>query len=39
MGKVAPEYRLPLCQPSEANMKKLEAFAKSYGLVGETVLA
>jgi len=39
MGKVGLEYRLPLCQPSEANMKKIEAFAKAYGLVGEEVLA
>jgi len=37
MGRVALEYRLPMCPPSDANMKKLEAFAKSYGLVGEAV--
>ena len=39
MGKIGLEYRLPLCPPSEANLKKLEAFAKSYGLVGEAVMA
>lgn len=38
MGKIALEYRLPLCPPSEANLQKLKVFAKSYGLVGETVL-
>ncbi|MEE9276571.1 MAG: 4-hydroxy-tetrahydrodipicolinate synthase [bacterium] len=39
MGKIGPEYRLPLCPPSAENTKKLEAFAKSYGLVGEAVVA
>lgn len=39
MGKIGLEYRLPLCPPSAENMKKLEAFAKSYGLAGETVPA
>ena len=39
MGKIGLEYRLPLCAPSAANMKKLEAFAKSYGLIGEPVMA
>lgn len=38
MGKVALEYRLPLCAPSDANMQKLESFAKSYGLIGQTVM-
>ncbi|OGL65463.1 MAG: 4-hydroxy-tetrahydrodipicolinate synthase, partial [Candidatus Tectomicrobia bacterium RIFCSPLOWO2_12_FULL_69_37] len=37
MGRLRMEYRLPLCPPSAANLKKLEAFAKSYGLVSETV--
>jgi len=37
MGRLKLEYRLPLCPPSAANMKKLEAFAKSYGLIPETV--
>ena len=39
MGKCDLEFRLPLCPPSADNMKKLEAFAKSYGLVGEAVMA
>ncbi len=39
MGKCALEFRLPLCPPSAENLKKIEAFAKSYGLVGEAVMA
>jgi len=38
MGKCDLEFRLPLCPPSADNMKKLEAFGKSYGLVGEAVM-
>ncbi|MEK6710628.1 MAG: 4-hydroxy-tetrahydrodipicolinate synthase [Nitrospinota bacterium] len=37
MGRLRMEYRLPLCPPSPANLKKIEAFARSYGLVSETV--
>jgi 4-hydroxy-tetrahydrodipicolinate synthase len=37
MGRLRMEYRLPLCPPSAANLKKLESFARSYGLVSETV--
>ncbi|MDP7369003.1 MAG: 4-hydroxy-tetrahydrodipicolinate synthase [Nitrospinota bacterium] len=39
MGKCNLEFRLPMCPPSAENLKKLEAFAKSYGLVGEAVMA
>ena len=39
MGRIALEYRLPLCAPSDANMAKLEAFAREYGLVEEAVAA
>ena len=39
MGKIALEYRLPLCPPSDAHMKTLEAFTRSYGLIGEAVPA
>ena len=39
MGKIDLEFRLPLCAPSQENLKKLEAFAKSYGLVGDPVMA
>ncbi len=39
MGYIALEYRLPLCAPSDANMRKLEAFAREYGLVEEAVAA
>ena len=37
MGRIALEYRLPLCAPSDANMRKLEEFAKEYGLIEEAV--
>tara|TARA_B100000686_G_C16795886_1_gene982309 strand:- start:210 stop:1085 length:876 start_codon:yes stop_codon:yes gene_type:complete len=33
MGKVKPEFRLPLCSPSEENIKKLQEFSSSYGLI------
>jgi len=39
MGKIDLEFRLPLCPPSDVNMKRLETFAKSYGLVGDPVMA
>ena len=33
MGKVQPEFRLPLCSPSKENIQKLEEFASSYKLI------
>ncbi len=39
LGKCNHEFRLPMRPPSAENLKKLEAFAKSYGLVGEAVMA
>jgi len=33
MGKVQPEFRLPLCSPSKENIQKLEEFASSYNLI------
>jgi 4-hydroxy-tetrahydrodipicolinate synthase len=33
MGKIEPEYRLPLCGPSEPNLEKLRATLKKYGLL------
>jgi 4-hydroxy-tetrahydrodipicolinate synthase len=33
MGKVQPEYRLPLCEPSPANTEKLREILKRYGLI------
>ena len=33
MGKVKPEFRLPLCLPSKENISKLEDFASSYSLI------
>ena len=33
MWKVKPEFRLPLCSPSEENIRKLEEFSSSYGLI------
>jgi 4-hydroxy-tetrahydrodipicolinate synthase len=33
MGKIAYEYRLPMCPMDEGNLKKLEATLKGYGLV------
>lgn len=37
MGRIALEYRLPLCAPSDANMRRLEAFTRKYGLIEEAV--
>ncbi|MBM4326557.1 MAG: 4-hydroxy-tetrahydrodipicolinate synthase [Deltaproteobacteria bacterium] len=33
MGKIRPEIRLPLCAPSEANLKKLRTVLEQYGLI------
>lgn len=33
MGKIQPEFRLPLCQPSSANLEKLKATLARYGLI------
>jgi len=33
MGKLTPEYRLPLCPPAEANLEKLKGILDKYGLL------
>jgi 4-hydroxy-tetrahydrodipicolinate synthase len=33
MGKIDPEYRLPLCPPSEGNLEKLRTILERYGLL------
>ncbi|MEW6347660.1 MAG: 4-hydroxy-tetrahydrodipicolinate synthase [Thermodesulfobacteriota bacterium] len=33
MGKIAPDYRLPLCSPSAANLAKLRGVLERYGLL------
>ncbi|MBI4964871.1 MAG: 4-hydroxy-tetrahydrodipicolinate synthase [Desulfomonile tiedjei] len=33
MGKLEPEFRLPLCSPSEANMAKLRTVLEKYGIL------
>jgi 4-hydroxy-tetrahydrodipicolinate synthase len=33
MGKIAPEYRLPLCSLSDNNMLKLKAVLGKYGII------
>lgn len=33
MGKITPEFRLPLCEPSAANLEKLKGILEKYGLV------
>jgi 4-hydroxy-tetrahydrodipicolinate synthase len=33
MGKIIPEYRLPLCPPSEANGEKIKKVVEEYGLI------
>ncbi len=33
MGKIEPEYRLPLCAPSAANLEKLRAVLEKHGLL------
>jgi 4-hydroxy-tetrahydrodipicolinate synthase len=33
MGKITPEFRLPLCAPSQANLEKLRGILERYGLL------
>lgn len=33
MGKISPEYRLPLCPPSQANLEKLGEILERYGIL------
>jgi len=33
MGKIEPEYRLPLCPPSEGNLEKLKGILEKYGVL------
>jgi 4-hydroxy-tetrahydrodipicolinate synthase len=33
MGKVRPEFRLPLCPPAPANMDKIKAVLEKYGIL------
>lgn len=33
MGKITPEFRLPLCEPSPANLEKLKGILEKYGLI------
>jgi 4-hydroxy-tetrahydrodipicolinate synthase len=33
MGKIEPEFRLPLCPPSESNLTKLKGVLETYGLL------
>ncbi|MCA1960126.1 MAG: 4-hydroxy-tetrahydrodipicolinate synthase [Desulfomonile sp.] len=33
MGKIRPEFRLPLCEPSPANLEKLKSVLERYGLI------
>jgi len=33
MGKIAPEFRLPLCPPSEANLAKIRNILERYGIL------
>jgi 4-hydroxy-tetrahydrodipicolinate synthase len=33
MGKITPEYRLPLCPPSPVSMEKLKGVLEKYGLI------
>jgi 4-hydroxy-tetrahydrodipicolinate synthase len=33
MGKIQPEYRLPLCPPSQANLDKLRGVMQRYGIL------
>ncbi len=33
MGKIDPECRLPLCPPSDANLRKLQGILEKYGLI------
>lgn len=36
MGTITPEYRLPLCPPSAANLEKLKGVLEKYGLLSGT---
>ncbi len=33
MGKIQPEFRLPLCPPSETNLEKLKTVLEKYGIL------
>lgn len=33
MGKITPEFRLPLCEPSTANLERLRVVLEKYGLI------
>ena len=33
LGRINPNYRLPLCEPSEANQLRLRIVMKDYGLL------
>jgi 4-hydroxy-tetrahydrodipicolinate synthase len=33
MGKIEPEFRLPLCPPSPANLEKLKAILEKNGVI------
>lgn len=33
MGKITPEFRLPLCEPLAANLEKLKSVLEKYGLI------
>jgi 4-hydroxy-tetrahydrodipicolinate synthase len=33
MGKIEPEFRLPLCAPSQANLAKLKTVLEKYGIL------
>ena len=33
MGKIEPEFRLPLCPPSQANLGKLKTVLEKYGIL------
>jgi 4-hydroxy-tetrahydrodipicolinate synthase len=33
MGKIQPEFRLPLCTPAEPNIEKLRVILARYGLI------
>jgi 4-hydroxy-tetrahydrodipicolinate synthase len=33
MGKIEPEFRLPLCPPSQTNLGKLKTVLEKYGIL------
>ncbi|MGD9818600.1 MAG: 4-hydroxy-tetrahydrodipicolinate synthase [Desulfomonilaceae bacterium] len=33
MGKITPEFRLPLCEPSPSNLEKIKTVLQKYGLI------